>query len=311
MKRIFKVLILVLALNMTCILITEGQAVSAKTETQLTFKERMSEKRKIKKSKSRIKKATKAINKGKYEKVFEILKPELIYDNQEKVLLTMVEKYLEAKEAFEIDDVTIAEKSIEEIDKSYEKLNIAKDINNLKKEIGLRKSELEKIENQIKEVAKLIEEDKLDQATSIIEVLDKDNTNEYQKANIKVLKESIEKRKIEIAEAKRLEEERIKAEEEEAKRLAEIQRQEEIRIAEQERKRQEEVAANNNYNSANNNSSSNSSSVDSSSSGGAYYIIPGNRYYHISPSCKFLEGAATTAVNDVSNKFPCNCVKYN
>lgn len=41
------------------------------------------------------------------------------------------------------------------------------------------------------------------------------------------------------------------------------------------------------------------------------YITDGNSYYHSSPSCKFLDGAHARAVgiNEVGEKYPCNCVE--
>lgn len=42
------------------------------------------------------------------------------------------------------------------------------------------------------------------------------------------------------------------------------------------------------------------------------YITDGNSYYHSSPSCKFLGGSHARAVgiNEVGEKYPCNCVEY-
>lgn len=50
----------------------------------------------------------------------------------------------------------------------------------------------------------------------------------------------------------------------------------------------------------------------SSSSGKTVYIAKGNRYYHNSSSCKFLNGASAYGVdlNNVGGKHACNCVKY-
>lgn len=58
--------------------------------------------------------------------------------------------------------------------------------------------------------------------------------------------------------------------------------------------------------------SSSSSSGSSSSGGKKVYIASGNSYYHKSPSCKFLDGASTTAVSikNVGRKHACNCIKY-
>ena len=42
------------------------------------------------------------------------------------------------------------------------------------------------------------------------------------------------------------------------------------------------------------------------------YIAKGNSYYHKSASCKFIQGADVSCVgiDDVSGKYPCNCIKY-
>ncbi|GAA0101377.1 hypothetical protein UT300012_20920 [Paraclostridium bifermentans] len=66
------------------------------------------------------------------------------------------------------------------------------------------------------------------------------------------------------------------------------------------------------YNPPSSSSNEGSSSETSSSSGKTVYIAKGNRYYHNSSSCKFLNGASAYGVdlNDVGGKHACNCVKY-
>lgn len=66
------------------------------------------------------------------------------------------------------------------------------------------------------------------------------------------------------------------------------------------------------YNPPSSSSNEGSSSETSSSSGKTVYIAEGNRYYHNSSSCKFLNGASAYGVdlNDVGGKHACNCVKY-
>ncbi|WP_434797386.1 hypothetical protein [Terrisporobacter vanillatitrophus] len=67
-----------------------------------------------------------------------------------------------------------------------------------------------------------------------------------------------------------------------------------------------------NFSSGSYSSGGRSSQGGSSSSGMTVYIASGNSCYHKSSSYKFLKGASAkeVSINDVGDKYACNCMKY-
>ena len=325
-KKIISGVIIAFVLICVSLLFTQKLAeVNTETNEKSTFFQRISEKREIKKLNKNISKAKKAINKKKYDKALEILSKEALNnkDNKEvKALYTMVNNYQKALKSMEGGRIKVAKDLLEEIDTSYGTYRIGEDINDLKTKIKAKEAEKEEINSQIGNLNNMIEEKKYDEAKSLIGVLKKKNLDEYQKSTIKTVDKNIDETLAKIEEEKRLEAERQKAEAErleaERKRAEQERLEAEKRRAEEQRIREEDEAraaaqnssqnsgSSNNYNNSSN--SNNNSNYNSGS--GSYYVAAGNRYYHKTPSCKFLEGAPTTLVSDVSNKFPCNCVKY-
>lgn len=302
--------------------ILNSSAIASTTEKK-TFKERRLEKKAIKNANKAVKKAKKAMKKKKYDLVQEILEPQLNndYDSEVKVLYTMVENFKKANVAFNEDNIEAAKEYINGIDESYREYKIASEINEVKNKIELREKNLKAIEEDITRLVTLVEEKSTVQAPALIKSLKEKNLTEYHKNLVNDLEIKVNDL---IAEEKRIEAERLaaiekaKKEQEEKDRLAR-------EAQEREEKRKQELAnskpqTNNQGSSSSSSSSSNNTSSNNSSqskpqtsnpnSGGQYYVAKGNRYYHKTPSCKFLEGAATTTTNDVSSKFPCNCVKY-
>ena len=284
--------------------------VKAATNEKKTFFQRISEKIEIKKINKEISKGKKAINKKKYDKALKILSPLALNNNENKeaiALYTMVNNYQKALKAMEEDHVKIAKDLLEEIDSSYGTYKIGQDIEDLKTKIQFKEAEESEINSIIDTLNKKVEEKKYDEAKSLIAVLNKKNLNEYQVATVDAVSKNIDEALAKIAEEKRLEEERQKAEAKRAEEARIKQEQEAAAVAQNSTKN---TGSSSSYNSSNNNYSNSNNNSDYNKASGSYYIAAGNRYYHNTPSCKFLEGAATTLVSDVSNKFPCNCVKY-
>lgn len=284
--------------------------VKAATNEKKTFFQKISEKIEMKKINRKISKAKKAINKKKYNKALEILSPLALNNNENKeaiALYTMVNNYQKALKAMEEDHVKIAKDLLEEIDSSYGTYKIGQDIEELKTKIQFKEAEEAEINSIIDTLNKKVEEKKYDEAKSLIAVLNKKNLNEYQVATVDAVSKNIDEDLVKIEEEKRLEEERQKAEAERAEEARIKQEQEAAAVVQNST---QNTGSSSNYNSSNNNYSNSNNNSDYNQASGSYYIAAGNRYYHNTPSCKFLEGAATTLVSDVSNKFPCNCVKY-
>lgn len=258
------------------------EKIKEKVEKRKKEKEK---KKQAKELNKKIKKAKKSLNKKKYEDVLDILKPELNKDvdvSEVKLLCDMVEYYMGAKEDFENKMYELAKEKLNAIDSSYEDYKIKKDIEKLTANIEEKLDYKEEINANIDEITILMDKKMLYSAKSkISELLNKD-IDEEQKHRLIEIKSTVD---LMIEEEKKLEEERKRVEEEKRK-------QEEL-------KKQQEAT----------NKKPSNNSV--SSGGKTYYIAAGNRYYHNTPSCKFLEGAPTTVTSNVSNKFPCNCVKYN
>lgn len=303
-KRVIRVLVLVMLLILNVTMISNLNIVTAKASTEVSventekksFFERLKEKseqRKKEKEKKKqekelnknIKKAKKNLNKKKYDQVLEILNPELDKDidvSEAELLCNMVKYYIGAGEDFENKMYEAAREKLTAIDGSYEEYKIKEDIDQLRAKVENKLAYKEEINTKIDKAAILIDEKELQSAKSQIkELLNKDIDDE-QKSRLTELDGNVD---LMIEEEKKAEAERKRAEE---------------------LKKQQEAA----NKQINNNSSSSNNSSNSGTTGGTYYIASGNRYYHKTPSCKFIKGASATATSNISGKFACNCVKY-
>lgn len=328
-KGIVLSMLLILA---TAVFNFNGVTVNASTEVSIESNEKQSfwdkiklkqqqkkevreKNKRIKSLKSKIKKAKRAMKKGNYDLVIETLKPELENEqdldiSEAKMLCDIIEDYKRATSAFESKSYEEAIEILTLINSQYEDFRIKSDIDSLKVSVEKKLKEKAEINSKIIEVSTLIDEKKFNTAKSLIVELNKKELEESQTKTLEELNNTMNY----IIEEERKAEERAKVEAAQAKARAEAEA--ERKRQEEQRKQQANLNKKPSSNTTTNNNSSNSSSSNNSggtgsSNGTAYYIAPGNRYYHKTPGCKFLEGASTTQVIDVSNKFPCNCVKYN
>lgn len=308
-----------LVLDLNSVTVNATTQVSIETNEEKSFIEKIKEKvekrkgekekkKQVKEFKKKLKKAKKSLNKNKYADVLDILKAELNKDidvSEAKQLCDMVEYYRGAKEDFENKKYELAKEKLNAIDSSYEDYKIKKDIDKLMGNIEEKLEYKEEINKKIDEIAILIDKKMTHSAKSkISELLNKD-LDEEQKERLTESKNTVD---MMIEEEKRLEEEKKRIEEEKKQEEEKKRAEEEKRRVEEEKRKQEEVRKQQEI--ANNKSTSNKTSSNSAnSSGKTYYVAAGNRYYHSTPSCKHLGGAATTVTSNVSNKFPCNCVR--